>query len=221
MISVLKDCKNPEILVITPLLNGHKISKQTKTTIKRNSVPFVWLSSMDNKNIPTNIKNADDWYIKRHGKLPPYQIIIDNDITLGRNMLDRLLKTLKNSDENVAFSYASFKYTGYMNAEFIAVPYNINKLLQHNYISSNSLVRTDVIQKVGLVTDEKYKRLLDWAFYLKLFYHGYIGAPCVEASFIAMSDEKSVSSQSNHDYGIKRNRVLHDFGVPIVEKYGS
>jgi hypothetical protein len=40
-LNLIKDCKNPEILVITPLRVSDKISKETKISIKRNKVNFI------------------------------------------------------------------------------------------------------------------------------------------------------------------------------------
>ena len=213
---ILKETKNPEILVVTPLWPGHKISKLTKKTIKRNSVPYTWLVSEGENNIPTNLENGLKWYKKQNGKLPPYYFMLDRDIVLGRYVLDRLYNTLSNSEPEVAFAYASFAFRGHINLDFPAKQYNINKLMQHNYISSNSLFRSEVTEKVGLVTDNKYKRLLDWAFLLKLFKHGYHGAPCEIASFTVQSTENDISAGSNQDYQIKREKVVRDFVMPII-----
>jgi len=212
---IIKESKDPKILVVTPLLPGHKISKETKKTIKRNDIPFTWISSTGNNNIPTNLKLGLEWY----KDLPPYYFMLDNDVILGRHLLDRLYEKLDNSKYNVAFSYASFSYKGIINRDFPADSYDINKLLQHNYISSNSLFSTYITMKVGLVTDNKYQRLLDHCFLLKLFYNGYIGIPCPEANFIAISSKDSISAGSKQEYDIKRMLVIEAFCNPIIEKY--
>ena len=213
---IIKESKDPKILVVTPLLPGHKISKETKKTIKRNDIPFTWITSTGNNNIPTNLKLGLEWY----GDLPPYYFMLDNDVILGRHLLDRLYEKLDNSKYNVAFSYASFRFKGYMNYKFPAIPFDINRLLQqHNYISSNSLFSTDITMKVGLVTDNKYQRLLDHCFLLKLFYNGYIGIPCPEANFIAIASKESISAGSKLEYNIKRKLVIEDFCRPIIDKY--
>jgi len=218
-ITVIKESKNPKVLVVTPLLPGHKISKETKVTIKRNSIPLTWISSMGRNNIPTNLQKGLEYY---EGKLPPYYIMIDNDIILGRHMIDRMVGVLdKRKSDNIAFAYASFKFKGVVDKKFPAEPYAINRLLQHNYISSNSLFRSNIVMNIGLVTDNNYVRLLDWCMLLKLLYHGYYGMPCPNANFIAKSSESDISAGSNEDYEIKRYRVLQDFGHPIVERYGS
>jgi len=221
MNTIIKEVKNPEILVVTPLWTGHKISKATKKTIKRNDVPYTWITSENQENIPTNLQNGLKWYKEKRGKLPKYYFMLDRDVVLGRHLLDRLYKTLENALPVVAFAYASFGFRGHMNLDFEAKPYDINRLLQHNYISSNSLFRSAATEKVGLVTDDQYKRLLDWAFLLKLFYNGYHGEPCETASFIVQSTESDISSGSKADYEQKRDRVLKDFAEPIIEKFGE
>ena len=97
----------------------------------------------------------------------------------------------------------------------------IPKVLQTFYLWIHSLFRSAATEKVGLVTDDQYKRLLDWAFQLKLFSNGYYGEPCETASFIVESTESDISSGSKEDYSQKRYRVLKDFVQPIVEKFGK
>jgi len=217
MIKIIQECKNPEILVVTPLLTGHKISGITKKTLKRNKVSFMWISSEGNQNIPKNALDGILWYKNKFGKLPPYYMMIDRDIEAGRGLLDRLYTILEKSQLSIGFSYASFKYVDYINAEFPAIPYDINRLIYGNYISSNSMFKSHVIEDVGLVTDDKYKRLLDWAFLLKCYAHGYIGVPEPHANFIAHSEQDSISSGSQNDYQIKFKRVFDDFIKPMLK----
>lgn len=219
--TILKEVKDPQILVITPLWTGHKISKLTKKTIKRNDVPYTWITSEGQNNIPTNVSMGIEWYKKQKNDFPDFYFPLDRDVILGRYLLDRLYKTLENALPAVAFSYSSFSFRGHMNLDFEAKPYDINRLLQHNYISSNSMFRSAVTEKVGLVSDEKYKRLLDWCYLLKLFDHGYYGEPNGTASFIVQSTESDISSGSKADYETKRDRVLKDFAESIIEKFGE
>lgn len=219
-INIIKEDKNPQVLVVTPLLPGHKVSRETKITIKRNETPFVWLTSTGHNNIPKNSQLAIEKYKGNH-KLPPYYLMIDRDIILGRSMIDRLVKKLSTSIKPDVYAYASFSFSGHVNQDFPAKPYDINLLTQHNYISSNSLFRMDILEEVGLVTDDKYKRLLDWAFLLKLHLNGYKGIPVSTAKFVAISTGSDISSGSPEDYQVKRERVLEDFVIPIKEKFGK
>ncbi len=215
-IRVIKSTKFPDVLVITPLLPGHYVSKDTKKTIKRNNLKYFWISSEGKNNIPINYEEGLAWASKNIGKPIKYSIMIDNDIIMARGMLDRLYKKLEQSDDNVAFSYASFEFKGAVNAQFPADPFNLSRLIKANYISSNSMFKIDVIKKVGLVTDDKYKRLLDWAFLLKCASHGFVGEPEPRARFIAKSEPNSISAGSNQDYQIKSKRVFEDFIKPFV-----
>lgn len=217
-ITVVAESAEPKILVVTPLLPGHSVSNETKKTMEKNDISITWIASEGNNNIPKNAKLGIEWYVKNYYHMPEYYIMIDSDIKMGKNMLDKLERILSSKPFDIAFSYASFEFKGHINAKFPAAPYNIIRLLQHNYISSNSLFRLPIVRKVGLVTDDKYKRLLDWAFLLKLFYNGFSGVPCPDASFIARSTKNDISAGSQEDYNIKRERVLQDFGVPIFKK---
>lgn len=220
-VKIISNCKNPEILVSTPLLPGHKISKITKKTLKRNDVDFVWLSSAGKNNIPLNHIGCMEWYEKNMGDLPPYIFFLDRDIDLGRHALDRLHDTLTKesvrSDRIIGYAYASFKYVGYVNHDFPAIPFDANRLLQANYISSNSLYCTEVIKKVGLVTDDKYRRLLDWSFFIKCLGQGIIGTPCPKATFQVNSTSEDISSGSNNDYLTKHSRIHEDFIKPLFK----
>ena len=220
-VSVIRKCKNPKILVSTPLLPGHKISKITKKTLKRNDIDYDWLSCSDNNNIPTNHINCMEWYKKNIGELPHYTFFLDRDIDLGRHALDRLYNTIENSsyrsDIIIGYAYASFKYTGYVDHDFPAIPFNPKKLLQANYISSNSLYVTEVIENVGLVTDDKYRRLLDWAFLIKCLGQGIVGISCSKATFKVISTPNDISSGDNNDYMIKHSRVHKDFIEPLLK----
>lgn len=211
--------KNPKVLVVTPLLEGHKVSRETKITIKRNEIPFTWITAEGKHNIPINVTLGMNYFKSVYKFLPDYFLMIDRDITLGRNMIDRMYKKLAVQTLPIAYTYADFEYKGYINQDFPAKPFDISNLIQHNYISSNSFFRMDVLQEVGLVVDDQYRRLLDWAFLLKLFRNGYIGIPCQEAKFIVNSTKTDISAGSPEDYHYKRNLVLRDFVKPLTEEF--
>jgi len=67
-----------------------------------------------------------------------------------------------------------------------------------------------------LVTDDKYKRLLDWCTWLKFLSHGYYGILCNDTSFVAISKESSVSSGSAEDYWKTHQLIHQDFVEPLV-----
>ena len=215
-INAIKINKDPKILVVTPLLPQHGISKITLKTIKRNDVPIFWISSSGENNIPTNALEGIKWYKNKFGKLPPYYIMIDRDIEMGRHMLDRLYEKLKKLPD-FGYCYATFQFKGHVNADFPAKPFDINELVRANYISSNSLFRSSVIEQVGLVTDNKYKRLLDYAFLLKCFKMGYVGVPEPKSWFIAHSTKDDISAGSQDDYRKKYLKVYDDFIEPIIK----
>jgi len=221
-VKVLKENKNSDLLVVTPLLPSHKISRDTKVTIKRNQLPFTWISVSDNQNIPTNVSNGLDWFRKEHHK-PKYILPLDNDVVLGRNMIDRMYNNIESVKHGaIAYTYSNFKFQGSVNAEFPARPFDIKKIIEHNYISSNSMIKVTCLDRVGgFVMDDQYKRLLDWCLWLKFLYHGYVGLASPNASFVAISSSDSVSDGSDMDYNVKRNRVLKDFVEPLYEKFGK
>ena len=212
MIKRIVKCKNPEILVITPLGIGDKVSKETKKSIKRNKTPFEWISYMGDNNPAKNVSIAYKQYRKDNGGLPPYVIKMDGDITASRYMLDKMYTALTNSTPNIGYAYASFEFKGCINVRFPYREFNPTYLMKSNYISSCSLIRTQLLNQVGSwVTDDKYFRLLDWCLWLKFLKNGYIGVPVKNAHFVAKATPSSISCRSREDFNEKKARVKTDF----------
>jgi len=208
MIKVIKDCKNPLILIITPLLPEHDISFETKQSIKSNKSQYKWISFASNKKHAANVQAGLDEYKSQYGVLPEYIQILDRDIICGRKMIDRLYKCLVDLPDNIGYSYCSFEYKGYINLSFPPMKFDIERLKKGNYISSCSLYKTKAIEDVGgFVTDFDTNRLSDWALFLKLAIHNYIGRICYDTSFIAMSTEKDISAGSLIEYQIAKKII--------------
>lgn len=214
MFDLIHKDKNPEFCIITPLRVNDKISKETKTSVKRNKTPFVWGSYKSDMNIVKNFK-AGIAELKNVVKIPNFIIKIDNDTIWNRYTLDHMVSLLKKSvtlsDKKIGYCYCSFEYRGAVNHKFPAIPFDPNRLKQNNYISSNSMFVYDVIKNIEMPDDDYYKRLLDWAYYLKLLNNGIQGIPCQKGYFIAKSNPESISAGSANDFRLKRERVIKDF----------
>jgi len=210
--------QNSDILAITPLLPGHKISKETKIGLKRSDILFNWVSYEANQNIPTNVTCGIEEF-KRRYKDPKFVMIIDRDIIPNRNMLRKIRETLHRTGDDIAYCYANFEFKGTVNARFVGLEFNPMNLLNSNYISSNSMIKYEKLKEVGgFVTDNKYRRLLDWALWLKFLAAGYHGILCKDAYFIAISDENTVSAGTKEDYQSKYLRVKEDFVKPMLDE---
>lgn len=208
-INILHLDEFPEFSIVTPLKTGDSVSKSTEESVFKNETPFNWISVESENNVMKNFELGFFELLKRK-QLAPYIIKIDNDTEWSDGTLDELYTALNKSSESIGYSYCGFQFKGHLNSAFQAIPFNRDKLKQGNYISSNSMFKSKVIYDVGLVTDDKYVRLLDWAFLLKCLNAGYTGIPCT-GFFIAHSSQNSISSRSKEDYEIKKNRVLKDF----------
>lgn len=223
MLNILKQGKTKELLVITPLLIGHSISNETKKSIKKNDIDFTWISYEGTGKHATNVQAGINQFKKQFNFLPKYIQIIDRDIILGKNMLDRLHDTLVSasvkSDNKYAFSYCPFEYKGYMNVKFSPMEYDIKKLIKGNYISSNSMYNSQIIELVGgFITDEKMHRMSDWVMFLNLYKNGYIGKLCYNASFIAMSTKNDISAGSNEEYISTYKLIYQNFIKSILDQ---
>jgi len=211
MIKYIVRHPNPQILVITPLLTGHSISKETKKSIKRNKTPFTWISYLGPNNAYLNTQKAFNIY-RNDYKLPKYIIKVDNDIISQRGMLDEMYRTLESSNDNEAYCYCPFSFQGYINISFPFIPFDADRLRQCNYISSISMIKTKKLIECGLfVTDVRGERLLDWALWGRFLKRGYIGVPTSKTSFIAVSNKDCVSSRSSGDYREKCEWVINNF----------
>ncbi len=206
---IIKQDIDPKFAIVTPLRPSDKISRDTKVSLKRNDIPLIWVSYKGDGNVVQNFK-AGMKELENYIALPDYIIKIDNDTVWNRNTLDSMYTGLKYSNESIAYTYCSFKYVGAVNAKFDAIPFDSNKLKRANYISSNSMFKTKIIQEYEMIEDEKYKRLLDWTYYLHLLNNGFIGKP-VKGYFEVKTKKDSVSAGSQEDYKLKHQRVKEDF----------
>jgi hypothetical protein len=208
--------KNPELLVVTPLFTGHKISKETKINLLRNDIDFTWISYESGGNTAENFSDGIKAYRKKFTD-PKYVMMVDRDIIPSRHMLDSMYETIRKTDDNIAFCYCNFEFSGAVNQRFHNIPYDPMRLIQGNYISSNSMIKLDKLDDIGgVVTDNKYKRLLDWALWLQFLTYGYYGVLCHKTSFIAISEPSSVSSGTAIDYNIKKSLIKQDFIEPLL-----
>lgn len=219
MIKTLVQCKNPEILVITPLKKRDKVSKETKKTLKRCDVPFHWISYMGEGNPYKNMVHPWRWY-RKNFETPPYVIKIDNDLTCKRGMLDELYKAIEESDKKVGYTYCRFRYRGKIIADFDNIAFDVDRLVRGNYISSCSLMKSNVLEETGsFVTDDKYFRLLDWVLWLQFLRRGYIGQFVPETTFTAYAGKGTVSVRDQNDYREKHIRVVQDLIDPYKDKF--
>jgi|WetSurMetagenome_2_1015567.scaffolds.fasta_scaffold05946_3 hypothetical protein len=208
---------NSDILAITPLLPGHKISKETKIGLKRSDIPFNWICFESSANIPINVTAGIEEF-KRRYKEPNYIIIIDRDIIPNRNMLMKLHRDLSRSEDNIAYCYCGFEFKGTINDKFYGLTFDPINLLNSNYISSNSMIKYNKLKEVGgFVTDNKYKRLLDWALWLKFLSAGYHGILCKDTRFIAVSEPSSISAGTREEYRRVYKQIKEDFVKPMLD----
>lgn len=220
MLTLVHKSKNPKFLIITPLRLGDEIYPNLMESIWINKIQFDWITYCGPDNIPTNTQNGLNEYCKNN-KIPKYFIKVDNDIVFETDVLDEMYKTLKLSSNDIGYCYSSFAFVGKMTAHFPAQEFDINKLMNNNYISSVSMIKTKVFQNTGrYITDNKYVRLLDWAHWLHLYKLGYKGIKC-DGMFNAIIDKQGISNASADDYHKKRELVIRDFVNPLKEKFNA
>jgi hypothetical protein len=203
MLKVIKEAKNPEVLVITPLLTGHKIMRDTLIKLKRNECNFAWYSYEG----PHHVAGNYAWGLKTYretigkGMLPSYVLMIDRDILPSRHMIDYMYETLESGEKNNSYCYVDFEYKGFFNKSFKGLEFNPDMLIKSNYISSNSMIRTSHLERIGgIVIDRRFDRLSDWALWLAFLGEGYWGVRSPKGSFVAISEEGDVSAGKQEEY---------------------
>ncbi|MBU0614004.1 glycosyltransferase family 2 protein [Patescibacteria group bacterium] len=89
-----------------------------------------------------------------------YLIFVDADVTMKPEMLQKMKSILDNHQE-IDFVYSAFKFGWKV---FRGVPFDANKLRDHNYIHTTTLVR----RKSFPGFDKNIKRLQDWDVWLTM-----------------------------------------------------
>ena len=216
MIEFIEYRDNPELLLITPLRFGDTIMDKTINSITNNKTSFHWIKFEGDGNPYKNMDTALKIYLKtRH--MPKYVMKMDNDIIAKEGMLDKMFDVLETTEPSIAYTYCSFEFTGFVNVRFDAREFDDEMLCRSNYISSMSMIKSKALEDIGgVITDDKYYRLLDWALWLKFLNNGYIGKPVYDTFFTAIAGKNSVSAGSNEDYQVKAQRIYNDFIKPYL-----
>lgn len=219
MYKEIRKAKTPKYLIITPLKEGDKISKETRETVNLNRLQFDWISYEANNNIPKNTQLALNEYEKLYKRVD-YIIKIDNDINMQSKLLDHMFNYLKKSKDNIAYVYCPFSYI-LDNGQYISFKgkFDVERLIHQNWISSNSMIKRESLERVGgFVIDSQYERLLDWCLWLKFAYYNLSGMMIDSKSFTTPLNKNNVSARGEEDYKVKFRRVRRDFCIPLDRK---
>ncbi|MFW5847692.1 MAG: glycosyltransferase [bacterium] len=132
----------------------------------------------------------------------PYVFFCDDDIILPKNILSEMYLALRH---NPKIGYAYCGYHGIVlhpeshpmrgNFRIPSRPFNATALKKGNYISTMSLIRSDVFP----MFDEKLKRLQDWDIFLTLLSKGIEGIFLPNIEFYAYYLDEGITSNSNSE----------------------
>ena len=115
-----------------------------------------------------------------------YIIFCDADVVMQPNMLELMLKTLKNSP-SASFCYSSFIWG---HKKFKLWPFDAEKLKTMPYITTTSLIR----QKDFPGFDETLKKFQDWDLWLTMLEQGHTGVFADQILFkLAVSGAQTMS----------------------------
>lgn len=132
---------------------------------------------------------------------PEFVIFVDGDVTFNPGAFAVMKKALDESDETVAYAYGHYSRRGALTGCFRACPFNDVRLRQHNFISTMSLIRFNVlVEATPLPFIENELRLQDWSLWLRLLNAGYTGVMVNEVLFSAYYPSSGVSVRDPLDY---------------------
>ncbi|NJO61965.1 MAG: glycosyltransferase [Richelia sp. RM2_1_2] len=132
----------------------------------------------------------------------PYVFIMDDDILLPRNLLQKMVWAL---EKNPSKGYAYCGYHGIVlhphthpmrgNFQIPSMPFNGQRLRQGNYISTMSLIRRECFP----MFDESLRRYQDWDLYLTMLERGIEGVFIPETKFYAYYLDEGITSNTNNE----------------------
>ena len=128
----------------------------------------------------------------------PYVFFCDDDVVLARDCLPMLLAALEQTDDSVGYAYGDYlgicvpPATHPLGPVFVrrAQAFDGRELLKRNYISTMTLVRSEVF--CGF--DEKVPRLQDWDLWLTLLQKGVEGLYVPGVMFHAYYLDQGITS---------------------------
>lgn len=214
--SVIDQKKQPlEIIVVDDNGKDTENNKETRQIIKKLSNSLVKLLEHDknygaNKARNTGIHNSNGKFIA----------FLDDDDLFYNNKIMETEKVLRENNEiDLIYSGANYKYKYFKRYKYIDEKNEKNKILQHNFIGSNSFV---VVRKSTLLEldgfDEKLKSCQDWDMWTRIIYNGYtikgIDKPLVKYRVFTgekISNNREKKIQGHKEYFKKIQRYLEEF----------
>lgn len=198
MIKVEKYDDGLPISVIIPLGN----SKTRKDFFNKMVLPLIDANSPNEVIIVGGEGSAPFKRNKGFKKATqPYVFFCDDDILLPNDHLWNLYIELKNSDKSVGYTYSG--YHGIVlhpeshpmggNFKINTIDFNINNLRNNNFISTMSLIKSDVFPGF----DETLTRFQDWDIWLTLLNMEIYGKAVHNNEFYAYYLDIGITSKTN------------------------
>lgn len=134
-----------------------------------------------------------------------YVLRLDADDILPLTYIQKLYQCLADTDSHIAYSYCDAHCFGANDEVKKAIPFNIRKLLQENYIHVSSLIKMDALKSLGQYYNANMQYgLEDWDLYLAFLEKGMIGQYC-EGTYLMYRQKEDCS---RNQMGAKRNREM-------------
>ena len=152
----------------------------------------------------------------------PYVFFCDDDVVLAGDCLTKLLAALEQTDGNVGYAYGDYRgicvppATHPLGPVFVhrAQAFDGRELLKRNYISTMTLVRSEVF--CGF--DEKVPRLQDWDLWLTLLQKGVEGLYVPGVIFHAYYLDKGITTGQSLQQAVSMIRGKYEQLVKVPAK---
>lgn len=146
-----------------------------------------------------------------------YLLFLDDDIVLKNDFIESLLQPLRD-DDSLSFVYCNYRRTGTFNDVVRAEKFNRKTLLDHNYISTMSLIR----KRDFIGWDESLYRFQDWDMWLGMAERGCQGLWVPRTLFTANYSGDGITDSGRMDLDLAKDIVLAKHGMVVSvlsEKY--
>lgn len=105
-----------------------------------------------------------------------YVMFLDADDRLVPTAVEHMLALMERQPPEVAYAYGQMRYFGRKEGVFASAPFDPRRLVRANFICATTLIRRDVLLKVGGYDDGFRMLREDWELYIRLYKSGFRGA---------------------------------------------
>lgn len=214
---------NPSLGIVVPHFNQHETLQGSLKSIAKSEVEKR-IVVVDDGSLPGSIyapqntsliqlipnqgvqfaRNIGFYFLNRFKC--KYTLFSDSDVIWARGALDKLIEALE------SYGGASYAYCDFLwgDKKLTSGSFDADKLRSTNYISTMSVIRTEVLNNYGMNPfDESLERLQDWDLWLRLLERGCVGRYVPEMLFSTEFSENGISAAPGYQEAVNAVNAKH------------